>query len=218
MTSSSSTPTFPQADPAIQYIAERVSHIEDASNCTAGYYKNQKDILRRLEKTDEEINRLRGLIEGLDTRDLSRYFKESMDHVVREMQGDVLKALKSGTDPVLSEMRSRVADAGSAASLLDRRFSSMIRALDNAERSLSTTAEKASEEYSEAIRLSESDLLETSRNVLAKYDDLAAKHLALQQRFETLLEETKGHVPMWMSNLSIGLAFGLGLMVGIFLM
>lgn len=116
MTSSSSTPTFPQADPAIQYIAERVSHIEDASNCTAGYYKNQKDILRRLEKTDEEINRLRGLIEGLDTRDLSRYFKESMDHVVREMQGDVLNVI-GGTSRARAPRESPANSAGTISNM-----------------------------------------------------------------------------------------------------
>lgn len=33
-------PEFPQADPATKYIVDQVSKIEEAQNCTLGYYKN----------------------------------------------------------------------------------------------------------------------------------------------------------------------------------
>jgi hypothetical protein len=51
-------PEFPQESPAIKYIVEQVSKVEDASTCATGYYKSVAKIISRLDKTDMELNRL----------------------------------------------------------------------------------------------------------------------------------------------------------------
>lgn len=213
----SSAPTFPQADPAIQYIAERVSHIEDASNCTAGYYKNQKDILRRLEKTDEELTRLRGLIEGLDTRSLSQYLKESVNIAIRETQNDVLREMKTRVNPAICKMETWAVEIDHYASSLRSDMISVSRSLDDAERRLSTTAERAAAEYSEAIHLADENLQGSTKDIVARYDDLATRHADLQQRFEALLEKSEGLVPSWVAAVTVILALGFGIMIGAYL-
>lgn len=45
-------PEFPQESPAMKYLIEQVSKIEDAQACGVGYYKSLHKVLERLDKTD----------------------------------------------------------------------------------------------------------------------------------------------------------------------
>jgi hypothetical protein len=51
-------PEFPQESPAIKYIVDQVSKVEDVSNCSLGYYKSVQSIISRLDKTDVALNKL----------------------------------------------------------------------------------------------------------------------------------------------------------------
>lgn len=54
-------PDYPQdyeKTPALRYIVEQVSRIEDAHVCGVGYYKSVGQILQRLDKTDQVLSQL----------------------------------------------------------------------------------------------------------------------------------------------------------------
>jgi hypothetical protein len=51
-------PEFPQESPAMKYIVDQVSKIEDAQACGVGYYKSLSKVLARLDKTDTILNQL----------------------------------------------------------------------------------------------------------------------------------------------------------------
>jgi uncharacterized 2Fe-2S/4Fe-4S cluster protein (DUF4445 family) len=51
-------PEFPQESPAIKYIVDQVSKVDDTANCSIGYYKSLGKVISRLDKTDVELNRL----------------------------------------------------------------------------------------------------------------------------------------------------------------
>lgn len=58
-------PEYPQESPAMKYVIEQVSKIEDASTCATGYYKSLAKIISRLDKTDVELNKLHMVVTDL---------------------------------------------------------------------------------------------------------------------------------------------------------
>lgn len=52
-------PEFPQADPAIQYIARQCAKIEGQYACNAGYHRDHKVLKQRLDNLDEIISVLK---------------------------------------------------------------------------------------------------------------------------------------------------------------
>jgi cell shape-determining protein MreC len=58
-------PEFPQADPAIRYIVEKVSQIENQYACNAQYHKDHKAIKQRLDNLDPVISELRKITSEL---------------------------------------------------------------------------------------------------------------------------------------------------------
>lgn len=51
-------PEYPQESPAMKYVIEQVSKIEDAQACGTGYYKSLSKVLSRLDKTDTTLTQL----------------------------------------------------------------------------------------------------------------------------------------------------------------
>jgi len=58
-------PEFPQESPAMKYLIEQVSKIEDAQACGVGYYKSLSKVLARLDKTDTTLTQLQQTTEKL---------------------------------------------------------------------------------------------------------------------------------------------------------
>ncbi|MDD5395515.1 MAG: hypothetical protein PHE17_21030 [Thiothrix sp.] len=58
-------PDFPQESPAIKYLIEQTSKIEDAQACGVGYYKSLSKVLARLDKTDTTLTQLQQSTEKL---------------------------------------------------------------------------------------------------------------------------------------------------------
>jgi hypothetical protein len=58
-------PEFPQESPAMKYLIEQVSKIEDAQACGVGYYKSLSKVLVRLDKTDTTLTQLQQTTEKL---------------------------------------------------------------------------------------------------------------------------------------------------------
>jgi chromosome segregation ATPase len=176
------SPQFPQADPAIQYIAERVSHIEGASNCTAGYYQSHQKLLRRLNKTDEELARIRQILTQIDDREVKALFKAGLQDVISEMGQSV------------SDMRMCFDD-------------------------ISTEVSKSSSEIQKAAHEIRRDEELLSKDLKSDFETLQKKQANLQKRFDALLERsvTTNYVPTWQTGVTLVLAFGLGAMVGVYL-
>jgi HAMP domain-containing protein len=60
-------PEFPQESPAMKYVVDQVSKVEDVRNCSIGYYKSVQQINARIDKIDVELNRLGQATKQLDT-------------------------------------------------------------------------------------------------------------------------------------------------------
>lgn len=60
-------PEFPQESPAMKYVVDQVSKVEDVRNCSLGYYKSVQQINARIDKIDVELNRLGQATKQLDT-------------------------------------------------------------------------------------------------------------------------------------------------------
>lgn len=129
-------------DPATKYIVEQVSKIKDVDTCVTGYYKNQTEIIRRLEKTDQELNRLRGLIEGLDTRDVSRYFKEGMDSALSDIYAEIGKAALEEMEPSILDAKRSLASMDSTSDRLERSMMKMVSSASQANNSFSEAIQK----------------------------------------------------------------------------
>lgn len=61
----SEPPEFPQESPAMRYVVDQVSKIEDAHACSDGYYRSLGKVLARLDKTDIALSQLRQVTESL---------------------------------------------------------------------------------------------------------------------------------------------------------
>lgn len=57
----SEAPEFPQADPAIKYIVEQVSKIENQYACNAGYHRDHKRVMQRLANIDNILSETKKL-------------------------------------------------------------------------------------------------------------------------------------------------------------
>ena len=66
-------PEFPQESPAMKYVVDQVSKVEDVHNCSLGYYKSVQQINARIDKIDVELNRL-----GQATKQLDAILKSGM--------------------------------------------------------------------------------------------------------------------------------------------
>lgn len=102
-------PEFPQESPAIRYIVQQVAMMHDTAACTTGYYKAQKDMMRRMAKVDEEINRLRSQVEALttilaelDPDQTSQYFRDALDRAVSEIGEEAKRQAKDRLDRQIS--------------------------------------------------------------------------------------------------------------------
>jgi hypothetical protein len=106
-------PEFPQESPAMKYVISQVSKIEETSNCTTGYYNSLGKVLKRLDKTDIELNRLHqattDLTKIVDSQAIATILgKKSKEHLETLQNGIILTSnmLNRTTDENLKKMRS----------------------------------------------------------------------------------------------------------------
>ena len=66
-------PEFPQESPAMKYVVDQVSKVEDVCNCSLGYYKSVQQINARIDKIDVVLNQL-----GQATKQLDIILKSGM--------------------------------------------------------------------------------------------------------------------------------------------
>jgi len=190
-------PEFPKADPALQYIVSQVSRIDDTASCTAGYYKALHEVLRRLDKTDEELNRIRGLLDGADPQSLAQHIRDSF----REIRADIGTELTSDLAPAVNKAVGAVANLNSTSFRAERRMEKLIADLSGIDQKVAEVSKRITDAQDASIERAESDLLDTCSAVLKKYDQLAVSQMDLQTRFETYVSEasTQGYVPSWMA-------------------
>jgi uncharacterized coiled-coil DUF342 family protein len=105
-------PEFPQESPAIKYIVDQVSKVEDASNCSVGYYKSLAKIISRLDKTDVELNRLHQVVLDLkkitDSDTIAACIGKKSDEIQETLYEGITKtsnALNATTAARLDGMR-----------------------------------------------------------------------------------------------------------------
>ena len=142
-------PEFPQADPAVQYIVRQVAKIEDARACTAGYYKGQTALMRRLEKTDEELAKIHRLLEGLTPEDAARYFREGMDHAIREVEGEVRREIQKGADDAVARLAATSRNLELTAADVERQMERVQKNMAGSEGLLRSAVRQAAGEYAE---------------------------------------------------------------------
>lgn len=206
-------PEFPQADPAVQYIVRQVAKIEDARACTAGYYKGQTALMRRLEKTDEELAKIHRLLEGLTPEDAARYFREGMDHAIREVEGEVRREIQKGADDAVARLAATSRNLELTAADVERQMERMQKNMAGSEGLLRSAVRQAAGEYADAIRGSEAALQAAARAVTEEFQGIAAAQTDLQARFAALVEKCLYRVPLAYLIGLVGLAFALGFVV-----
>jgi hypothetical protein len=206
-------PEFPQADPAVQYIVRQVAKIEDARACTAGYYKGQTALMRRLEKTDEELAKIHRLLEGLTPEDAARYFREGMDHAIREVEGEVRREIQKGADDAVARLAATSRNLELTAADVERQMERMQKNMAGSEGLLRSAVRQAAGEYADAIRGSEASLQAAARAVTEGFQGIAAAQTDLQARFAALVEKCLYRVPLAYLAGLVGLAFALGFVV-----
>lgn len=88
-------PEFPQESPAVKYLVEQVSKIEDASTCATGYYKSVQKIIARLDKTDVELNKLHMVVTDLkkitDSDVIAAVIGKKSDDVKNEVRDGIAR-------------------------------------------------------------------------------------------------------------------------------
>lgn len=195
-------PEFPKADPALQYIVSQVSRIDDTASCTAGYYKALHEVLRRLDKTDEELNRIRGLLDGADPQSLAQHIRDSF----REIRADIGTELTSDLAPSVNKAVGAVANLNSTSYRVESRMEKLISNLSSIDQKVAEVSKRLTDAQDASIKRAEADLLNTCSAVLRKYDKLAVTQMGLQARFETYVSDrsTQGYVPSW---LAVAMAF-----------
>lgn len=206
-------PEFPQADPAVQYIVRQVAKIEDARACTAGYYKGQTALMRRLEKTDEELAKIHRLLEGLTPEDAARYFREGMDHAIREVEGEVRREIQKGADDAVARLAATSRNLELTAADVERQMERVQKNMAGSEGLLRSAVRQAAGEYADAIRGSEASLQAAARAVTEGFQGIAAAQTDLQARFAALVEKCLFRVPLAYLVGLVGLAFALGFVV-----
>jgi len=206
-------PEFPQADPAVQYIVRQVAKIEDARACTAGYYKGQTALMRRLEKTDEELAKIHRLLEGLTPEDAARYFREGMDHAIREVEGEVRREIQKGADDAVARLAATSRNLELTAADVERQMERMQKNMAGSEGLLRSAVRQTAGEYADAIRGSEASLQAAARAVTEGFQGIAAAQTDLQARFAALVEKCLYRVPLAYLIGLVGLAFALGFVV-----
>ncbi len=206
-------PEFPQADPAVQYIVRQVAKIEDARACTAGYYKGQTALMRRLEKTDEELAKIHRLLEGLTPEDAARYFREGMDHAIREVEGEVHREIQKAADDAVARLAATSRNLELTATDVERQMERMQKNMAGSEGLLRSAVRQAAGEYADAVRGSEASLQATARAVTEEFQGVAASQADLQARFAALVEKCLYRVPLAYLIGLVGLAFALGFVV-----
>jgi len=206
-------PEFPQADPAVQYIVRQVAKIEDARACTAGYYKGQTALMRRLEKTDEELVKIHRLLEGLTPEDAARYFREGMDHAIREVEGEVHREIQKAADDAVARLATSARSLEQTATDVERQMERMQKNMAGSEGLLRSAVRQAAGEYADAIRGSEASLQAAARAVTEGFQGIAAAQTDLQARFAALVEKCLYRVPLAYLIGLVGLAFALGFVV-----
>ena len=104
-------PEYPQESPAMKYLVEQVSKIEDASTCATGYYKSVQKIIARLDKTDVELNKLHMVVTDLkkitDSDVIAAVIGKKSDDVKNEVREGILKTcdtLETTLDQRLKKM------------------------------------------------------------------------------------------------------------------
>ena len=206
-------PEFPQADPAVQYIVRQVAKIEDARACTAGYYKGQTALMRQLEKTDEELAKIHRLLEGLTPEDAARYFREGMDHAIREVEGEVRREIQKGADDAVARLAATSRNLELTAADVERQMERVQKNMAGSEGLLRSAVRQAAGEYADAIRGSEASLQAAARAVTEGFQGIAAAQTDLQARFAALVEKCLYRVPLAYLIGLVGLAFALGFVV-----
>ncbi len=206
-------PEFPQADPAVQYIVRQVAKIEDARACTAGYYKGQTALMRRLEKTDEELAKIHRLLEGLTPEDAARYFREGMDHAIREVEGEVRREIQKAADDAVARLATSARSLEQTATDVERQMERMQKNMAGSEGLLRSAVRQTAGEYADAIRGSEASLQAAARAVTEGFQGIAAAQTDLQARFAALVEKCLYRVPLAYLIGLVGLAFALGFVV-----
>lgn len=206
-------PEFPQADPAVQYIVRQVAKIEDARACTAGYYKGQTALMRRLEKTDEELVKIHRLLEGLTPEDAARYFREGMDHAIREVEGEVRREIQKGADDAVARLAATSRNLELTAADVERQMERVQKNMAGSEGLLRSAVRQAAGEYADAIRGSEASLQAAARAVTEGFQGIAAAQTDLQARFAALVEKCLYRVPLAYLIGLVGLAFAIGFVV-----
>jgi len=206
-------PEFPQADPAVQYIVRQVAKIEDARACTAGYYKGQTALMRRLEKTDEELAKIHRLLEGLTPEDAARYFREGMDHAIREVEGEVRREIQKAADDAVARLAATSRNLELTAADVERQMERVQKNMAGSEGLLRSAVRQTAGEYADAIRGSEASLQAAARAVTEGFQGIAAAQTDLQARFAALVEKCLYRVPLAYLAGLVGLAFALGFVV-----
>jgi predicted nucleic acid-binding Zn-ribbon protein len=207
-------PMFPQADPALCYVVEQVAKIDETQACTTGYYKALNNVLRRLEKTDEELNRLRMLVEGLNPRDASRYFREGMDLAIKEIRAEATQVVKSSVDQQVSRLERSASRLENTAFNVDLHMRELRKELGEVDGTLLNAAKQATTDLSDAIESGEKELLETSSCILDRFLSIEKAQMDIQDRFENLIRQNTIALPAGYRVLIGALILALGIAIG----
>ena len=124
-------PEYPQESPAIKYIVEQVSKIEDAQACGTGYYKSLSKVLGRLDKIDVAVNQLTKttteLASVVDSETVAISIGKKYDDIRNELHAGLIlinetnhKTVDTNLKSVIDDMRKAVASANGSVSLADR--------------------------------------------------------------------------------------------------
>jgi hypothetical protein len=119
----SEAPEFPQTDPAIKYIVDQVSKIEDQYACNAGYHRDHKAIKQRLDNLDIIISELKKIVitigkhqEKEDTildefQSLNAHLDSAVDSAVEKANQEILQQFKGEQNIRLEELRNGTREA-----------------------------------------------------------------------------------------------------------
>lgn len=104
-------PDFPQdyeRSPALRYIVEQVSRIEDAHTCGIGYYKSVGKILQRLDKTDQVLSQLQQTTTALkavtDSNVVATVLGEKSDEINETLRSNMNAILEGNVNAVSSSL------------------------------------------------------------------------------------------------------------------
>ena len=206
---------FPQADPAIRYIAERVSKIEDQFVCNAGYHRDHLAVKTRLDKLDAVMAEMNQIVAQLDVSNINR-----MQALINEKSDEFLKEAIKQNALIMKKSDGYLREAKKQnAMILDELTASpsaVINIASKAEKTISDTASKAEKTMSDAASgyYDNQRKLELITELLATKIEEKSK-LAVNRAFDDLVNKqvaikTKGAVVLFMVALVIGYIMGYG--------